>query len=116
MIGVPPFCGFFSKWYLLSGAISAGSYLFAGALVLSSLVNAVLFFRIFEIGFFRPAPGQDGGGQAGHAAPPPLGRDEMPLARLIPLGVAASSLVAAGLLAGEIVTRVAGAVIPPGLG
>ncbi|MFZ5812247.1 MAG: complex I subunit 5 family protein [Thermodesulfobacteriota bacterium] len=116
MIGVPPFCGFFSKWYLLSGAISAGSYLFAVALVVSSLVNAFLFFRIFEIGFFRPAPGQDGGGQAGHAAPPPLGRDEMPLARLVPLGVAASSLVAAGLLAGEIVTRVAGAVIPPGLG
>jgi hypothetical protein len=45
-----------------------------------------------------------------------LGRDEMPLARLVPLGVAASSLVAAGLLAGEIVTRVADAVIPPGLG
>lgn len=52
MIGVPPFCGFFSKWYLVSGALEAGQYVFAGALIMSSLVNVFLFFRIFERAFF----------------------------------------------------------------
>jgi multicomponent Na+:H+ antiporter subunit D len=53
MIGVPPFCGFFSKWYLLSGALEAGHWVFAGSLLLSSLVNVFLFFRVFERAFFR---------------------------------------------------------------
>lgn len=53
MIGVPPFCGFFSKWYLVSGALEAGHWVFAGSLILSSLVNVLLFFRIFERAFFR---------------------------------------------------------------
>jgi len=122
MIGVPPFCGFFSKWYLLSGAITAGSYAFAGALVLSSLVNAVLFFRIFEIGFFgtpadRASPSATSG-EAAHRHPEPLPFfcDEMPAARLAPLCVVAASLVAMGLLTGEVVRLVVSAVLPPGLG
>lgn len=53
MIGVPPFCGFFSKWYLISGALEAGHWVFAGSLILSSLVNVLLFFRVFERAFFR---------------------------------------------------------------
>ncbi len=31
IIGVPPTCGFFSKWYLVLGAFEAGAYHFAGA-------------------------------------------------------------------------------------
>ncbi|MBF0202983.1 MAG: monovalent cation/H+ antiporter subunit D family protein, partial [Desulfamplus sp.] len=54
VIGVPPTCGFFSKWYLISGGISAGHYGFVAALIFSSLINAVLFFRIFEIAHFEP--------------------------------------------------------------
>ena len=33
IIGVPPTCGFFSKWYLLSGAFQAGHYGFMAALL-----------------------------------------------------------------------------------
>ncbi|MBW2154215.1 MAG: monovalent cation/H+ antiporter subunit D family protein, partial [Deltaproteobacteria bacterium] len=46
IIGVPPTCGFFSKWYLISGGIAAGQYVFVVALLFSSLVNVVLFFRV----------------------------------------------------------------------
>jgi multicomponent Na+:H+ antiporter subunit D len=53
MIGIPPTCGFFSKWYLLSGAFQAGQWLFFVSLLFSSLVNAILFFRIIEIGYFQ---------------------------------------------------------------
>jgi len=55
IIGVPPLCGFFSKWYLVLGAFEAGAYHFAAALIISSLVCAVLFFKVFEICFFPPA-------------------------------------------------------------
>jgi multicomponent Na+:H+ antiporter subunit D len=52
MIGVPPTCGFFSKWYLIIGGIQAGRLFFVFCLLFSSLVNVVLFFRIFEHAFF----------------------------------------------------------------
>jgi len=125
MIGVPPFCGFFSKWYLLTGAVAAGSYAFAGALVVSSLVNAVLFFRIFEIGFFgtaaSPADPADPANPTeetghGHTEPVPFFRDEMSPVRLAPLCLVALSLVVMGLMTGQIVRLVVDPILPPGLG
>ncbi len=55
MIGLPPTCGFFSKWYLLRGGIEAGQYHYVGALLFSSLVNAVLFFRLIEMAYYHGA-------------------------------------------------------------
>ena len=61
MIGVPPTCGFFSKFYLIRGGIDAGHWGYVAALLISSLINAILFFRIFEIAHFgnKPAEGHD---------------------------------------------------------
>ncbi|NRB75139.1 MAG: CoA-disulfide reductase, partial [Verrucomicrobiales bacterium] len=61
MIGVPPTCGFFSKFYLIRGGIDAGHWEYVAALLISSLINAILFFRIFEIAHFgnKPAEGHD---------------------------------------------------------
>lgn len=56
MIGLPPTCGFFSKWYLISGGIEAGQWLYVGALLFSSLMNAILFFRLIEKAFFGETP------------------------------------------------------------
>ncbi|MFC1837859.1 monovalent cation/H+ antiporter subunit D family protein, partial [Thermodesulfobacteriota bacterium] len=61
MIGVPPTAGFFSKWYLILGAIDAGRYHFMAALLISSLVNAILFFRVIEIAYFEPKGDHHGG-------------------------------------------------------
>lgn len=54
MIGVPPTAGFFSKWYLILGAIDADQIGLAVVLVLSSLLSAWYFFRILEVVYFRP--------------------------------------------------------------
>ena len=54
MIGLPPFAGFFSKWYLALGAIQKGQYLFVAALILSSLLSAIYFFRLLEHVFMDP--------------------------------------------------------------
>ncbi|MBR3786162.1 MAG: monovalent cation/H+ antiporter subunit D family protein, partial [Firmicutes bacterium] len=48
MVGIPPTAGFFSKWYLALGAVQAGDYVYVAVLVVSSLLNAVYFFRMLE--------------------------------------------------------------------
>jgi multicomponent Na+:H+ antiporter subunit D len=54
VIGVPPLCGFFSKWYLVLGAIQAQQWPFVWVILFSSLLNTVLFFRIIEQVYFPP--------------------------------------------------------------
>ncbi len=48
MIGIPPTVGFFSKWYIAIGAIQTGKYIFLVLLIISSLLNAVYFFKLIE--------------------------------------------------------------------
>ncbi len=48
MIGLPPTAGFFSKWYLLLGCYEEGRWIFIVTILVSSLLNAVYFFRILE--------------------------------------------------------------------
>ncbi len=112
MIGVPPTAGFFSKWYLILGAIDANQWGFLAALVFSSLVNAVLFFRIIEIGYFEPHAGGHGDG---HHGPGPVKIEEAPLSMVAPLILIAVSIVAVGLYTGVIVTRIIQHALPPGL-
>lgn len=100
IIGVPPTCGFFSKWYLLLGGIEAGAYFFVAALLVSSLICAVLFFRVFEIGFFEPET--DGHRDFSRA----VTQQEAPVSMLIPLGLTTVSLVVLGLYSGFIVETI----------
>lgn len=53
MIGLPPFAGFFSKWYLVLGTVEEGKWTFVAVILVSSLLNAVYFFRIIEKVFLR---------------------------------------------------------------
>ncbi len=53
MIGLPPTAGFFSKWYLLLGAYTGAQYFYIAVLVISSLLNAIYFFRILEQMFIQ---------------------------------------------------------------
>lgn len=109
MIGVPPTAGFFSKWYLILGAIEAGSYHFMAALLVSSLVNVILFFRIIEIAYFEPMTDHHGG--ESHA----VAISEAPLPMLLPLLAVAAGLIVIGLYSGSIVTGIIYPALPPGL-
>lgn len=53
MIGLPPTAGFFSKWYLMLGSYTAHEYIYIPVLVISSLLNAIYFFRIIEQMFIQ---------------------------------------------------------------
>lgn len=90
MIGIPPTAGFFSKYYLLSAAITAGGP--AGiasfaAIILSSLLATVYFLRVLEAVWFRaPAEAPDraaSGEPAGSVLPRPLALPVVGLAVLI---------------------------------
>lgn len=54
LIGVPPSAGFFSKFTLITGAIASGRPEFAAALLIASMCNLAIFFRIIEKSYFHP--------------------------------------------------------------
>lgn len=106
IVGVPPTCGFFSKWYLLLGALEAGHYGFLAALIFSSLVSMVLFFRVFEWAFFSSQHEKAEDGHTGSSL------QEAPAQMVVPLLLVAAGLVALGLFSGEIVSRIVEPAIP----
>ncbi|MCX5882803.1 MAG: proton-conducting transporter membrane subunit, partial [Deltaproteobacteria bacterium] len=60
MIGVPPVCGFVSKWYMINGAVSANYTIFMTALLASTILNASYFTPIiFKALFEAPVAGMD---------------------------------------------------------
>ncbi|KAF5032043.1 Na(+)/H(+) antiporter subunit D [anaerobic digester metagenome] len=87
MIGVPPVCGFVTKWYLANGAISIHQYILLLALLTSTLLNAGYFVPVIYRAFFRPpVPEVD------HSH-----FKEAPLVMVVPLCLTAFISVALGL-------------------
>jgi len=108
IIGVPPTCGFFSKWYLIQGAVMAGHWMFIGALLASSLINVILFFRIIEIGYGFQAS------EHGHSddASPSTSINEAPFSMLIPTLAIAAAIIIIGLYNQVILSRVINFAVP----
>jgi multicomponent Na+:H+ antiporter subunit D len=108
MIGVPPTCGFFSKWYLLLGGIEAGQWEFVIALIFSSLVNIILFFRIIELAYFDTPQDCELHEQTN------LERQEASWWILGPLALTAVLLIVVGLSTGPFVENIILLMIPVG--
>jgi len=107
MIGVPPTCGFFSKWYLIQGAVIAGSWTFVVALLVSSLINVILFFRIFEIGYVF----HEGHEIQAHGDETSV-IEEAPLSMLVPTMTVAAGIILIGLYNQPILTSVIRFAVP----
>jgi multicomponent Na+:H+ antiporter subunit D len=95
MIGVPPAAGFFSKWYLLQGALAAGQPILAGAILGGSLLAVVYMYRFTEAVWF---------GEPRAAGGPP----EAPMPLLVGLVALAVASVAVGLGNAALVSNVLG--------
>jgi multicomponent Na+:H+ antiporter subunit D len=93
IIGVPPTCGFFSKWYLIQGGMEAGHFGFVFALIFSSLASAIIFFRVIEVAWFEPfsEPGHEH-----QKSESPLIR-EAPISQLVSLYLAGATIVLIGI-------------------
>ncbi len=117
MIGVPPTGGFFSKWYLASGAIDAGLWIMVVVIMASSLLNAVYFFRVLENAYLRPAADEDGNIEPAVAAGgvATATRTEARLDMLLPTLAFAVGILALGILNTLIVTGILENIAPPGL-
>jgi multicomponent Na+:H+ antiporter subunit D len=81
IIGLPPFGGAWTKWYLGLAAIDSGHAFVIGVLIVSSLLNVAYLLSIVGRAFFLPAPGQDGSRA--------VAIKEAPLACVVPLSVTA---------------------------
>ncbi len=104
VIGVPPTCGFFSKWYLLLGGIQANQWGFVAALVICTLINIALFFRIFDKGLFIHA--HSGPAHAESLQKPH--NDDAPLTMLVPAVLVAAAIVLIGIFNQFIINDVLG--------
>ena len=102
MIGIPPTGGFFSKWYLVLGALQTEQYFFIAVLVLSCFLNAIYFFRVLENIFISkdaelteitPMVRKDG----------KASRLELPLQMLIPIVVFGIVIIALGICNAQLV-------------
>lgn len=98
VVGVPPTCGFFSKWYLIMGGLYSGYPSFIIALLISSLCHAVLFFRIIEIGYFHTRTTAK--------------RLHLPFSMTIPMAISGLMVIGVGLLTHPIVSHVITPFVP----
>ena len=89
LVGIPPFGGFFSKWYLISAALAdvpgALGFVIAGVLLFSALLTAGYLFPPVVRSFF---PGR---------AFPGAARVAEPLTMVLPLAVMAAVCLLLGL-------------------
>lgn len=106
MIGIPPTAGFFSKWYLLLGTIAASQWVLTVVILVSSLLNAVYFFRVIEGAYFGPNQGSNGG------HPQAQSEGEVPTSMLLPTLLMAAAIILVGLSSGKIVTGVLEPAVP----
>lgn len=114
VVGIPPTAGFFSKWYLVLGAIEAGKWVFAAVLLISSLMTAIVFFRIIERVYFSSSKDIDSGDSSLVTRRSPLSfvRDEAPLSMLVPILIMAAGILILGLFSGRIISTVIQFAVP----
>ena len=109
IIGLPPTCGFFSKWYLITGAMVSERWEYMIVLMFSTMVMVVLFFRLIERIHLAVA---ESGENLGHGHGD-LGLteeqtrfDEGPLTMLIPLLISATVVIVVGIYNQEVVSLI----------
>ncbi len=87
VIGVPPFGGVWSKYYLMLGAVDRNQLIFAGVLMISSLLNIAYLLPVVARGFFSRPDGDGSGEGSGTAI------REAPIFCLVPLCITALGCV-----------------------
>ena len=96
LVGVPPLCGFFSKWQLAQGALSSGVAVFGWlgpvVLLVSALLTGAYLLPVSINGFF---PGHEGHGHGHEEAA--VESCEVPACMYIPMIVLAVLIVVLGL-------------------
>ncbi|MBD3331852.1 NADH/ubiquinone/plastoquinone (complex I) [candidate division GN15 bacterium] len=115
MIGLPPTAGFFSKWYLALGSIEQSNWVFVAVLLISSLMNAVYFFRILERMYLKPRSASDDGKEAEMPQQAAPANNEAPGSMLVPTLVLAAGVLVLGIMNAWGISHIIEPMIPEGL-
>ncbi|MBI4564719.1 MAG: hydrogenase 4 subunit B [Planctomycetes bacterium] len=102
LVGLPPLCGFFGKWYVLMGALESGRPGMAFAIVAGSLASAFYAFRIVERLYFA---------RSGEACP----EREGPAGLVAACALLGGGVAALGLGSDRVVALLVRAAIPGGV-
>ncbi len=104
LIGIPPFCGFVSKWSLLRAAADTGTVTIligAGCLLISALLTAVYCLTVVQRAYFPDnASDLSGLGDVREAGP----------LMLVPMVILAAAVLLTGLFSGRILDRISVAI------
>jgi len=115
MVGLPPMAGFFSKWYLALGTIKNSSWLLLAVILVSSLLNAVYFFRVLEKVYMKKTVDKNPLDSHETEEEVETKRDEVSASMLIPTLIMAVGLIILGLLNAIIVKGIIAFIIPEGM-
>ncbi|KUO51273.1 MAG: hypothetical protein APF76_17485 [Desulfitibacter sp. BRH_c19] len=107
MVGLPPTAGFFSKWYLVLGAIEEGMWFYVVIIILSSLLNAIYFFRILENVYMKKSDQEVKDINSD-------GKFELPLQMLVPIIVLGLGILILGIFNEPLVSQIIQFAIPGG--
>ena len=109
MVGIPPTGGFFSKIYLIFGAIEAGTWFFVAVILISTMLNFFYFFRVVEVSFFKP---YQKGSTDSDQPYETMKMNEMSPGMLLPTLIISVIIVLVGVYNGFIVDKVITQAIP----
>lgn len=115
MIGIPPLAGFFSKWYLVLGGLQRENWIGVAVILISSLANAVYFFRVLERVYLSSPSPVSGRVHNPHPFVIRYADGEVSPSMLIPTLVMAGSLLVLGLLNVFLVKDLIVRMIPSGM-
>ncbi len=118
MIGLPPTAGFFSKWYLVLGAVEAGRWPYVVVILGSSLLTAVYFFRVLEHAWLRALADPQARLQPTSAGGEAFSerRHLLPAGMIAPLVVTGLGIFVLGLASWPLVEHVIRPALPAALG
>jgi multicomponent Na+:H+ antiporter subunit D len=111
IIGIPPTCGFFSKLYLILGALDAQKGVFVAVILASSLLNAVNIARVIEKAFFKPFEPEHAHAHSGREYET-VKMDEIPFSMLVPILIMTAGILLLGFYNGDIISNVIQHAIP----
>lgn len=109
MVGLPPTAGFFSKWYLILGALEKDLWLYVVVIILSSLLNAIYFFRVIEQAYLKKAPAVED-----DASNVVFIKRELPVTMMIPIVILGLGILILGILNEPLISNILQCAFPGG--